>query len=134
MQTPPSEIRRLLAIAKVIQSPCDLDLLVFLHRHPRTLLTTEQLARLVGYDLRSIGKALDAFLESGMLRRVAQESPHAARLFHLVFDGLPGGGVRTLLKVASTRLGRRKILKALNPVRPSSTTDLGGRGVTYASG
>src|SRR5690242_17507918 len=75
----PGEIRRLLEQAGMIQSPCDLDLLVYLHRHPRTLLTSEQLAGFVGYSLKDIAKALDTFLEAGLLERTAQKSTHAAR-------------------------------------------------------
>ncbi|HZU89643.1 MAG TPA: hypothetical protein VE993_10350, partial [Stellaceae bacterium] len=48
------EIARLLARAPIIRNACDLDLMVFLHRHPRTLLTSEQLAGFVGYSLNDI--------------------------------------------------------------------------------
>jgi DNA-binding MarR family transcriptional regulator len=110
----PSEIRRLLEQAGMIQSPYDLDLLVFLHRHPRTLLTSEQLAGFVGYPLKDIAKALDTFLEAGLLERTAQKSTHAARMFLLLLDGPQGGGVKRLLELASTRQGRQKILEALD--------------------
>ena len=108
------EIRRLLAQAVVIQSACDLDLLVFLHRHPRTLLTSEQLAGFVGYPLKDIAKALDTFLEAGLLERTAQQSAHAARMFLLLLGGPQGGGVKALLELASTRQGRQGILAALD--------------------
>jgi hypothetical protein len=108
------EIRRLLAQALVIQSACDLDLLVFLHRHPRTLLTSEQLAGFVGYPLKDIAKALDTFLEAGLLERTAQQSAHAARMFLLLLGGPQGGGVKALLELASTRQGRQGILAALD--------------------
>jgi hypothetical protein len=36
------KIKRLLARTPVIRNGCDLDPLVFLYRHPRTLLTSEQ--------------------------------------------------------------------------------------------
>ena len=115
METPQSkETRRLLARAPVIQSACDLDLLTFLHRHPRTLLTSEQLAGFVGYPLKDIAKALDTFLEAGLLERTAQQSGHAARMFLLLLDGPQGGGVKTLLELASTRPGRQGILEALD--------------------
>ena len=41
------EVQRLLSRAPIIRSACDLDLLVFFHRHPRVLLTSEQLAALM---------------------------------------------------------------------------------------
>ena len=98
----------------MIQSPCDLDLLVYLHRHPRTLLTSEQLAGFVGYPLKDIAKALDTFLEAGLLERTAQQSAHAARMFLLLLGGPQGGGVKALLELASTRQGRQGILAALD--------------------
>ena len=104
----------MLAQAVVIQSACDLDLLVFLHRHPRTLLTSEQLAGFVGYPLKDIAKALDTFLEAGLLERTAQQSAHAARMFLLLLGGPQGGGVKALLELASTRQGRQGILAALD--------------------
>jgi hypothetical protein len=59
------DIKGLLAHVPVIESACDLDLLVFLFRHPRALLTTEQLASFVGYNLKQIAKALDTFIDAG---------------------------------------------------------------------
>lgn len=115
METPQSkETKRLLAHAPVIQSACDLDLLVFLYRHPRTLLTSEQLAGFVGYSLKDIAQALDTLIEAGLLERTAQQSAHAARMFLLLLDGPQGGGVKALVELASTRQGRQGILEALD--------------------
>lgn len=110
----PGEVKRLLARVPVIQDACDLDLLVFLYRHPRTLLTTEQLASFVGYHLQDIAKALDAFIEAGLLERTAQQATHAARLFVLLLDGPLGLGAKALLELTSTRAGRLSVLEALN--------------------
>lgn len=115
MERPKSkEMHRLLAQAAVIRSACGLDLLVFLYRHPRTLLTSEQLAGFVGYPLNDIAKALDTFIEAGLLERTAQQSGHAARMFLLLLDGPQGGGVKALLELASMRQGRQDILEALD--------------------
>jgi hypothetical protein len=112
--------KRLLALTPIVQNACDLDLLMFLHRHPRTLLTSEQLAGFVGYGLKEIARALDAFIEAGLLERTAQQSLHAARLFVLLLDGPQGGGVKALLELASTRQGRQSVLEVLNaPSRPN---------------
>ena len=62
--------RRLVAATPVIRDACDLDLMVFLHRHPRTLLTSEQLAAFVGYSLREIAEALDAFFDTSAADKV----------------------------------------------------------------
>ena len=104
----------------VIQSACELDLLVFLHRHPRNLLTSEQLAEFVGYPLKEIAKALETFIEAGVLERTAQQSGHAARMFRLLLEGPQGGSVHTLLDMASTRQGRQRILEAMHQGRDSS--------------
>jgi hypothetical protein len=104
--------RRLLARAPAIKNACDLDVMVFLHRHPRALLTSEQLAAFVGYNLKEVAKALDVFIEAGLLTRTAQQSMHAARMFVLLLDGPQGGGVRALLELAPTREGRQSIVEA----------------------
>lgn len=118
---PTQNIQRLLAATPVIVGPCELDLLVFLYRHPRTLLTNEQLAAFVGYDMKQIAKSIDAFIEAGLLVRT-QNSLHAARL--LVLEDEESGGLETLLRMASTREGRRDILQVLAPRRPNPPTDL----------
>lgn len=104
---------RLLADAPAIQDACDLDLLLFLYRHTSTLLTSENLATLVGYDMRQIGKSVDAFVEAGILERT-QSSAHAARMYVLSLDGPSGGGLKAILEMASTREGRRSVINALN--------------------
>jgi DNA-binding MarR family transcriptional regulator len=117
------EIQRLLGCTPVIVGPCELDLLVFLYRHPRTLLTNEQLAAFVGYDMKQIAKSIDAFIDAGLLERT-QNSLHAARMYLLVLQGEESGGLKTLLRMASTREGRRDILQVLAPGRPKPPTDL----------
>jgi hypothetical protein len=105
--------RQLLTRTPSIRNACDLDLMIFLHRHPRTLLTTEQLAGFVGYNLKEIARSLDSFIEAGLLERTAQQSLHAARLFVLLLEQPQAGGMLTLLEQASTREGRKTILEAL---------------------
>lgn len=114
----PGELKRLLARVPVIADACHLDLLLFFYRHPRALLTSEQLAGFVGYNLHDIATALDAFIEAGLLARTAQLSAHAARMFFLRPDAPSGDDVRALLELASTRSGRQSILAALNAGPP----------------
>jgi hypothetical protein len=117
----PELAKRLLARAPFIRNACDLDLIMFLHRHPRTLLTSEQLAGFLGYNLKDIAKALDSFIEVGLLERTTQQSLHAARMFVLLLDGPQGGGIRPLLELGSTREGRAGIFEALKV--PGSRTE-----------
>ena len=108
------EVKQLLARLSVIRNGCDLDLLVFLYRHPRTLLTNEQIAAFVGRDMKQVAASLDTFIEAGLLERT-QNPTHAARMYLLQLDGPQGGGFKKLLELASTREGRRAILEHLKP-------------------
>ena len=105
-------IQRLLASATVIASACELDLLVFLTRHPLTLLTNEQLAAFVGYDTKRIAKSVEAFIEAGLLERT-QNTTHAARMYVLLLDGPRTGEIQALVDLASTRQGRGAVLQVL---------------------
>jgi hypothetical protein len=125
----PEELKRLLARVRIIQSICDMDLLTFLYRHPRAILTSEQLTEFVGYPLKDIAKTLETFIDARVLERTAQHSGHAARMYLLLLDGPLGGGLRTLLQMASTPQGRQGIVEALNgdssiPVQPGGTQAL----------
>jgi DNA-binding MarR family transcriptional regulator len=86
---------------------------MFLHRHPRTLVTSEQLAAFVGYDIQRIAISLETLIEADLLERT-QNPMHAARMYVLVLDGPQNGGILKLLKLASTRNGRQSILQALD--------------------
>lgn len=105
-------MRQLLVRTPLIQGACELDLLVFLHRHPRTLLTNEQLAAFVGYDMKHVAKSIESFIDAGLLERT-QNPMHAARMYVLVLTGPQGGGLTELLEQASTHQGRRDILQLL---------------------
>lgn len=114
-----------------MRSACDLDLLVFLHRHPRTLLTSEQLAAFVGYDIKEIAKSLEAFIDAELLERT-QNPMHAARMYVLVLDSPRHDGIRDLLKFASSRNGRQDLLRALAPTRPQTPREKPERGLKIA--
>jgi len=62
-----------------IREACDLDLLLFFHRHPRALLTGEELAASLGYDRERIAKSIEGLIEAGLLTR-SQNPARAARL------------------------------------------------------
>ena len=122
------EISRLLSRTPAVRNACDLDLLLFLRRHPRTLLTSEQLAAFAGYDIQEIAKSLEAFIEAGLLERT-QNPMHAARMYLLVTDGPENGGIRDLLELASTRNGRHSILQILDPEGSQPETETTQRGL-----
>lgn len=112
-------IQHLLAGIPIVVGPCDLDLLVFFYRHPRALLTTEQLAAFVGYDMKQIARSIDGFIDAGLLDR-KQNSMHAARLYVLLLEDPQTDKLKTLLELASTRQGRGAILQLLDPLRRDS--------------
>jgi hypothetical protein len=109
------EARTLLDRASVLREAADFDLLVFFARHPRTLLASESLAALLGYELNDIARSLEALLAGGLLKR-RQTSAHAARLYVFAADE-PPEWVPPLLKMAATRAGRLA-LRQLLAIRP----------------
>ena len=113
------QLRSLLSRIRSIRDRCDLDLLLFFYRHPRALLTSEQLGAYVGYDTTQIAKSLDALIEARLLTR-SQNPIHAARLYVLVLPDQQGGVLASLLQIASTRVGRQELRRLLES-RPSST-------------
>jgi len=95
-----------------IRHACDIDLLLFFHRHPRALLTSEQLVAYLGYDRERIAKSLDALVGEGLLMRSLNPT-HAARLYVLELDGHPGELLSPLLELAATREGRLGLMRLL---------------------
>jgi DNA-binding MarR family transcriptional regulator len=94
-----------------IQHPCDLDLLVFFHRHPRVLLTSEQLAARVGYDLKQVARSLDFLIERGLLSR-SQTQTRVARVYLFGPDGAEAP-VERLLQRGLTPDGRTALIRLL---------------------
>ena len=108
--------RRLLDRIPVLKHACDLDLLVFFARHPRSLLASESLACFLGYGIKDIAESLDVLLGAGLLKR-AQTPAHAARLYVFALNGAQvgpdGGWLPALLEMASTRQGRLALRESL---------------------
>lgn len=105
--------RRLLERVGVLRHPCDLDLLLFFARHPRALISSEQLAAWLGYELKQIADSLDVLLNAGILTRM-QHPAHAARMYVFDIGGGSGGSFPPLLTFASTREGRLVIMDVLS--------------------
>lgn len=119
------EARTLLHRASVLREPADFDLLVFFARHPRTLLPSESLGSLLGYELKDIARSLEGLLECGLLKRT-QTSAHAARLYVFAAEA-PPDWLPPLLKMAATRAGRlalRQLLASQPREKPASRPSL----------
>jgi predicted transcriptional regulator len=117
------QIRQLLERSKVLHHPCDVDLLLFFYRHPRSLLTSDQLATFVGYGVSQIAASLEAFIAAGIIER-SQNPTHYARMYRLV-RGTPDGWVPSIVKVATTRRGRQDVMQALKEMRSTEDTASG---------
>ena len=112
--TTDNSVRSSLKRLRGIQHACDLDLLLFFSRHPRALLTSEQLVAYLGYDRDRVAKSLDGLIDAGLLAR-SQNPSHTARLYVLERSGPLGGALASLLKIAATREGRQLVLRLLEP-------------------
>ena len=108
-------LEQLLNIAR-IKTVCDLDLLLFFARHPDALMTSEQLAAMIGYELPQIAKSLDLLVQRKLLRRT-QNPTHAARMYRFRAD-YGGPRFREFLKEATTLEGRRQIRRLLSERQP----------------
>jgi len=96
-----------------IREACDLDLLLFFHRHPRALLTGEELAASLGYDRERIANSIEGLIEAGLLTR-SQNPARAARLYVLEVGGVSGGLLSSLASIAVTRAGREDAMRLLH--------------------
>jgi hypothetical protein len=106
--------RTLLNGIPTLQQPCDLDLLVFFAKHPRTLLSREQLARLLGYDIRAIARSLDVLMEASLVTRShKQNGARPARMYVFSTDAMNAGPLPAIVGLASSREGRLELRRAL---------------------
>jgi hypothetical protein len=119
---------RLLDQLDVLRHASDLDLLVFFARHPRTLLSSEQIAAFLGYGVKEIAASLDLLLEAGFLTRTPNPR-HVARMYLLAAPPPGGGWLRAVKRLATTRAGR---LALIGEIRRRSSDSM--RGPTQRTG
>ena len=100
-----------------------LDLVLFFSRHPRTLISSEELARFVGYDRHRTARSLDSLIAGEIVRR-SQNDGHAARMYVVETVGPAGGWLPSLLSAASTREGRAAVIGVLATRSASGQTDV----------
>jgi hypothetical protein len=104
--------RTLLNRIPALQSLCDLDLLTFLARHPRTLIASGQLGRLLGYQLKEIAHSRDVLLAAGFLMRT-QNLAGPTRMYAFATDAARGGPLSAVVDFASTREGLLALRRVL---------------------
>jgi DNA-binding MarR family transcriptional regulator len=120
------DARRLLDRIGLLRHPSDLDLLIFFARHPRSVLTSEQLAAFLGYGVKDVVASLDLLLGAALITRTPNPS-HAARMHVFSVDGPGGEWLPELLKLASTREGRLAIIWELRRRASGAIRDSQGR-------
>lgn len=103
-----------------LRDACDLDLLLFFSRHPRVVLSSEQLAAYVGYELQQVARALDLLLGAGLLKRTLNQGA-SGRMYVLEVDPAEEW-LGPLRRVCATSDGRNA-LKVLLKQRQSQNGD-----------
>ena len=124
--------RQLLDRIDLLEHPCDLDLLIFFARHPVTLLASEQLAVLLGYEFTQIATSLDRMQRGGLL--IASENPtYIARKYVFAAGDQNAEWLPDLLQLGSTREGRLNLMRALSELTAGRTGGPGTRATRDAA-
>jgi DNA-binding MarR family transcriptional regulator len=105
-------VNELAALLAMLHSPCDLDVLLFFHRHPRAFLSTLELAQNVGYDTADIDASIEKLIMAGLVTPSKSREGTTARLYEFT-PGRWASVLSSLLWVASTADGRRALRRAL---------------------
>ena len=106
-----------------LRHACDLDLLLFFSRHPRVVLSSEQLAAYVGYDLVEVARALDLLLGAGLLKRTLNHGT-PGRMYVLEVDHAEEW-LEPLRRVCATPDGRNALRTLLRERRSQMGTPAG---------
>jgi DNA-binding MarR family transcriptional regulator len=98
-----------------IESLCQWDMLVFLNRHPSSLVSTEHIARFLGYATAEVVAALDSLESSGLVEcsRVSQ----GVRLYQVTASADPTrrDALERLMTLADSRTVRLLLARRLRP-------------------
>jgi hypothetical protein len=113
------DARRLLNRIPVLQNRCDLDLPLFFARHWRALISSDQLARLLGYPLKEIARSRDVLVAAGLLTR-AQDPTRPERMYLLDPECMATGPLAAIVALASTPGGRSSLRRALTSGSPGT--------------
>ena len=102
--------------ASGLRDACELDLLLFFSRHPRVVLSCEQLAIYVGYLLPQVARALDLLLGAGLLKWTLNQGT-SGRMYVLDVDHAEEW-LEPLRRVCATPEGRNALKALLKQGRP----------------
>lgn len=115
-----------------LRDACDLDLLLFFSRHPRVVLSSEQLAAYVGYDLVEVARALDLLLGAGRLKRTLNHGA-PGRMYVLEVDHAEEW-LEPLRRVCATPDGRNALRALLRERRSQMGVPIGAPSHRRVSG
>jgi hypothetical protein len=102
-------------LLKLLDSPCDLDVLTFAQRHPRALLTIDDIARAVGRDADAVRVSIEALTVAGLVApvKIRCEAPDVGVLFYEFSPGSWDAILAALCWVTASAEGRRVLRDAL---------------------
>jgi hypothetical protein len=115
-------------LLQLLDSPCDLDVLIFAQRHPRALLTVEDIARAVGRDAEAVRASIETLMVSGLIAWIKTRRPDCEPgvLFYEFTPGTWDAVLPALCWVTSSPDGRRVLRQALCRRRTPRGTVAGG--------
>jgi DNA-binding transcriptional ArsR family regulator len=102
---------------------CDWDVFAFVYRHITSLTSADQIARLVGYESRVVGGALDRLERHKLIER---SRPSRGVRFYRVLDSEDAEHrhcLRELITLSESRTGRLELARRLNPARSDSVRE-----------
>ena len=96
---------------------CDWDVFAFVYRHVTSLTSADHIARLVGYESKVVGGALDRLERQKLIER--SRPSRGVRLYRVLAskDVEHRSCLRELLTLSESRAGRLELAKRLSPVR-----------------
>jgi hypothetical protein len=108
-----------------LRETCHLDLLLFFSRHPRVVLSSEQLAIYVGHDAGNVARALEMMLGASLLTQV-QNAGGPGMMYVFEAHHLDAW-LEPLRGLCNTPDGRRA-LRTLLKERRAQMTSMNGHG------
>jgi DNA-binding MarR family transcriptional regulator len=107
---------------------CDWDVFAFVYRHVTSLTSADHIARLVGYESRVVGDALDRLECQKLIER--SRPSRGVRLYRVLNskDVDHRRCLQELVTLSESRAGRLELVKRMNPVRSDGVRVMKGKG------
>ena len=109
-----------------LRETCHLDLLLFFSRHPRVVLSSEQLATYVGHHADNVARALGLMIEAGLLTQA--QSVGGPGIMYVFEAHHLEQWLQPLRGLCSSPDGRRALRTLLKQRRSMASTNGNGNG------